>query len=625
MDAKRYRQIRQLFDAVMEQPAAQRPSYLAEAGHGDTALRDEVQRLLAASDGRTELFERPVIVREGPGPLERWEGRRLGPYQILRELGEGGMGIVYLARRADGAFQKEVAIKIVRQELATSQFLERFQRERDILAKLEHPNIARLLDGGTEPAFLAMEYVKGEPLLTFADSRKLPYDARLELLRQITSAVGYAHKQGVIHRDLKPANVFVTSDGEVKLLDFGIAAWQQADSEAELSPTLAMSPAYASPEQLRGDRTNHSTDIYSLGLIAYELLAGVQPFQLKEAAIAEILRTVLEETPLAPSVAVRESTDPRPAELSRRRQIAPIDLISRLEQADGTLLKAVSKRREDRPLTASEFMDGLAKPALSGRKPRPAWVMSFRRNLDVIACELVFLWLVATGQLNLQPVAWFAFAVISFMAVSQRFGLATKLFQQSPTVVGFGGQAVVFVLGGWFLNRPEAGSQTDNVMSGLTLVLVLMLLFGSLYLHRYLRRSSNLGDLLISTKGRGRPRVFLMIVLAVQLADLGSEILKTGIGAQERFRRLAIPATMIFSMWLSLLPFEVRQKGVLIAGTVVPWTAIRGYRWIDSSKLSLLLHESEPMYLTKEMRATIQPDDRHRIQALLQDWLLELP
>jgi len=613
MDAKRYRQIRQLFDAVLEQPEEQRSAYLAQAGEGDTDLREAVRRLVDASDNRTEIFEQPPVVRDGPGPLDRWEGRRLGPYQILRELGEGGMGIVYLARRADGAFQKEVAIKIVRRQLATRQFFERFQRERDILARLEHPHIARLLDGGTTPPFLVMEYVKGEPLLSYADSRRLSYDARLALLRQVASAVDYAHRQGVIHRDLKPGNIFVTAEGEVKLLDFGIAAWQQAVAESELSPTLAMSPAYASPEQIRGDKTNSATDIYSLGLVSYELLAGMPPFRLDEMALDEILRKVVEEAPEPPSVAVRQSRRPSPAELSKLRQMAPIQLLNRLEHADDTLLRALSKRREDRPASAAALMTELDQSS-TPRKSMPRWVETLAHQWDLAAFHATVIGLSVAGAIHLNPTAWLAYAWGSAFALLRRFGYLHRMYALSSTfTIAAGLYTLAFGAGLASGTRQEAA---HRIMMG-TIAVLTFVAFD--LLRYYLRRKSSLGQLLFAPKGTNRGREQAVLLGAALLWFL-YELFQ---GQTNRLLSTTMISLGIWISWkLSFKPLEIREKGLVAPAALLPWSSIEKYSWHTPTQLELRMHSpilGVPIY----QRVSVHAEDHDEVQAILQNWLIE--
>jgi non-specific serine/threonine protein kinase/serine/threonine-protein kinase len=242
-------------------------------------------------------------------------GRRLGAYQIAREIGRGGMGAVYLATRADDEFHKQVAIKIVAAPLGDDDLLRRFRRERQILAELEHPQIARLLDGGTTEEglpYLVMEYVDGVRIDEYCAARHLGIADRLRLLLKVCDAVQLAHNNLVVHRDLKPGNILVTADGQPKLLDFGIASLVSADDQASTTRTglAAMTPEYASPEQVRGERVTAASDVYSLGVLLYELLAGVAPYALAGKRPDEVYRIVTETEPLRPSLAAERTATP---------------------------------------------------------------------------------------------------------------------------------------------------------------------------------------------------------------------------------------------------------------------------------------------------------------------------
>ena len=233
MQAERFRQIRNLFDATLERGQESRNAFLQEACQGDEELLMEVGKLLAAHGEPTAWIDESVLGEPAP----RLEGRRIGPYEILRQLGEGGMGSVYLAGRADGAYRRVVALKIVRPAAATTEVLRRFQREREILASLDHPNIARITDGGTTDdglPYLVMDYIEGETIDAYCDHHRLDLKARLKLFRDVCSAVQYAHDHHVVHRDLKPTNVLVTREGVVKLLDFGIAKLSGSEPEGEI-------------------------------------------------------------------------------------------------------------------------------------------------------------------------------------------------------------------------------------------------------------------------------------------------------------------------------------------------------------------------------------------------------
>jgi serine/threonine-protein kinase len=227
---------------------------------------------------------------------------RVGPYRLLRLLGEGGMGRVFLAERADGEFRQQVALKLMRPGFASGEINERFRRERELLARLAHPNIAQLHDGGVSAdrsPYFTLEYVEGEPVVAWCDAHKLPIHARLELLLKICDAVQYAHRNLIVHRDLKPSNILVTAAGEPKLLDFGIAKALDADHEAGLTGTQSqpMTREYAAPEQVLGEPITTATDVYALGVLLYELLSGHLPYARAERGDVSWAKAIVEEQP----------------------------------------------------------------------------------------------------------------------------------------------------------------------------------------------------------------------------------------------------------------------------------------------------------------------------------------
>ncbi len=308
-DPGRWREAKRILDEALERPAAARPAFIAEACGSDEDLRLDVESLAAAAEHDDNILDAPVSVPFEDLPPRSRLGERIGAYELLSELGRGGMGTVYLARRADDEFQKKVAIKLVSGGLADDVALGRFRSERQISASLDHPHIARLLDGGTTEAgepYFVMEYVEGEPLLRYCETRRLSTRERLRLFQDVCAAVQYAHQNLVVHRDLKPGNVLVTAEGEAKLLDFGIAKMLDPGGAARAGQETAtlyrmLTPDYASPEQVRGQPVTTASDVYALGVVLYELVAGRRPYHVENPEPAELLRLVCEEDPEKPS------------------------------------------------------------------------------------------------------------------------------------------------------------------------------------------------------------------------------------------------------------------------------------------------------------------------------------
>ncbi|MEO8430801.1 MAG: protein kinase [Acidobacteriota bacterium] len=307
-----YARVKEIFFAALDRPAAERGGFLEAACAGDEALLARLLGLLeAAREGDGFLEEPPEYPAEPETGLAA--GARLGPWEIVREIGRGGMGAVYEAQRAEGDFVRRTALKVVRPEIATAFFLARFRKERRILAGLDHPHIARLLDAGATPdglPYVVIEYVEGEPLLEHCASRGLGVSERLRLFRQVCAAVEHAHRHLVVHRDIKPSNILVTSEGVPKLLDFGIATL--VEPEAASGPLATdtrrlLTPEYASPEQLGGGRITTATDVYSLGVVLYELLTGRRPFRFPTSDSRDVARSVAEREPVRPSVAATKA------------------------------------------------------------------------------------------------------------------------------------------------------------------------------------------------------------------------------------------------------------------------------------------------------------------------------
>jgi non-specific serine/threonine protein kinase/serine/threonine-protein kinase len=337
-------------------------------------------------------------------------GRRIGPYQIVREIGHGGMGAVYLATRADDQYRKQVAIKLIRHGMDTDFVLRRFRTERQILAALDHPNIARLLDGSTTEEglpYLVMEYIEGVPIGEYCDQHQLNTEERLKLFRQVCAAVHYAHQHLVIHRDIKPSNILVTEESLPKLLDFGIAKLLTPELAAQtLDPTASalrlMTPRYASPEQVRGEPITTASDIYSLGVVLYELVTGRSPYKPTSDAVHELMQAVCESEPEKPSTAVsgirgdkQRTTDggQRTREKLRRKLRGDLDNI---------ILMALRKEPERRYASVEQFsedirrhLEGLPVIARPATLSYRAGKFIRRHKVGVAAAALIVVILVA--------------------------------------------------------------------------------------------------------------------------------------------------------------------------------------------------------------------------------------
>ena len=306
MPPTNWKKIEEIFEKVIELPASERDRVLAEMCGGDAVLRVEVENLILADQEANDFIESPILgvttlANFLPDQLEdsvasNSIGRRIGSYKIIRELGRGGMGAVFLAQRADDEFRQRVAIKLIKRGMDTDFILRRFRNERQILATLDHPNIARLLDGGTTEdglPYFVMEFIEGEPINFYCDIKRLSIHARLELFQKLCSAVGYAHQNKVIHRDLKPGNILIAKSGVPKLLDFGIAKLLDPEMASDtLQPPQTgmrlMTPEYASPEQIKGEDLTPASDIYALGVLLYEILTGKRPYNFPSRAPHEV-------------------------------------------------------------------------------------------------------------------------------------------------------------------------------------------------------------------------------------------------------------------------------------------------------------------------------------------------
>ncbi len=394
--------IRALFDEALEYTGSERDAYLARACGGDRGLQHDVQSLLDALD-RSGTWEPPGVEEFAEAVAAQGEGTavgtRIGVYEITRLIGYGGMGAVYEGVRNDDQFHKRVALKFLRRGFEGDLAIRRFRYERQILANLDHRNIAALLDGGVTPdgqPYIVMEYVDGEPITRYAARHTLDVRARIQLLRQVCTAVQHAHQNLVVHRDLKPGNILVAADGTVKLLDFGIARLlRESEGADQLPPTQggvhAFTPDYASPEQVRGLPVGTPSDVYSLGVIACELLSGHRPFALDGRLFSELQSIICTEPAPAPSSLVTDEDAAQfgaPNAARVRRQLTG-DL-------DAIILQALRKEPERRYGSADQFardlqrhLEGLPVSARRDRLGYRTAKFLRRRRVEVAAGVLV--------------------------------------------------------------------------------------------------------------------------------------------------------------------------------------------------------------------------------------------
>jgi non-specific serine/threonine protein kinase/serine/threonine-protein kinase len=370
MNRERWQQVKQLLAETIAVDDAERAPFLDRACQGDAELRREVESLLSSHhEASTGFLKEPVVNISGTVTAAPARERRLGAYQIAEEIGHGGMGEVHRAVRADGQYTKEVAIKMVRGGFESGSLAERFRNERQILASLDHPNIARLLDGSTTEGgvpYLVMELIRGVPIDQYCDEHGLTVTERLRLFRQVCAAVQYAHQRLVIHRDIKPSNILVTEDGVPKLLDFGLAKLLDPAADAETTMPRAMTPEYASPEQIRGEVITTASDVYSLGVVLYRLLIGRLPYAGDTTTPHQLARAICDHDPARPStVAFKSQRNQRgspstTASISSRREDSPVKLRKRLAgDLDNVVLMALRKDAAQRYPSVEQFSEDI--------------------------------------------------------------------------------------------------------------------------------------------------------------------------------------------------------------------------------------------------------------------------
>ena len=378
MSPARWARIESLLDQALDLPHGEVAALLDRECAGDPSLRAEVEALLRADESAEEFLERPAgefateLLTEPEMPAAAWAGRRVGAWELVRELGRGGMGTVFLARRADGAFEQQAALKLIRHGLDSEEILARFRRERQILARLEHPHIARLLDGGAAEdgtPYLVMEMVDGEPITAWFRRTRPTLERVLGCFGQICQAVQYAHQNLVVHRDLKPGNILIGAHGEVKLVDFGVARLLVSDAAEGLDRTSGerrMTPHYAAPEQVRGETPSTATDVYGLGVVLYELLCGVRPWE-GASSSHDLERAILEATPEPPSrMAARAPADAWPGRAWAERLRGDLDAI---------VLQAMRKEPRERYASVQSLAEDIERflAGLPVRASRGTW------------------------------------------------------------------------------------------------------------------------------------------------------------------------------------------------------------------------------------------------------------
>jgi eukaryotic-like serine/threonine-protein kinase len=416
MSPERWLKIESVFQTAIDLPASRRDAFLAEECGDDLELCLEVKKLLASADSASGFIESPVwtdsqflntsakkeLSNSLDDHLERanndsYLGSRIGAYRLTSEIGRGGMGAVYLAERADGEFNQKVAIKLIKRGMDSDFIIKRFRHERQILASFEHPFIARLLDGGTTDdsvPYFVMEYIQGETLYNYCDSKRLGIRDRLKIFQKVCSAIEYAHERQIVHRDIKPSNILINRTGSPKLLDFGIAKILDPNLIHEsLNPTASMlrmmTPDYASPEQVAGSDVTPASDIYSLGILLYELLTGHRPYNFEGRALHEVSRVISEMMPDPPSeiLGIKDQLLPHYSRSETRALQARATTEAELENdlsgdLDDIIMKAIAKDQGDRYRSAKDFSRDISRYLSGAKIEAPQFSAQGKKNAE---------------------------------------------------------------------------------------------------------------------------------------------------------------------------------------------------------------------------------------------------
>jgi eukaryotic-like serine/threonine-protein kinase len=377
MTSERWQHVKQVLANALELAPTERVAYLDRSYAADPSLRDDIEPLMASEPRLRKRFldgaDLAAAAAAVISPDENfWVGRRVGPYRVVEQIGMGGMGEVYRAFRADDQYKKVVALKFVRAGQYSNEVFTRFKNERQILAGLDHPNLAKLLDGGTSDEgmpYFVMELIDGQPITEYCDQHDLPIRERLKLFLQVCAGVHYAHQHLIIHRDIKPGNILVTADGIPKLLDFGIAkiveSGQDADrTETTLTSFRILTPRYASPEQIKGEAMTIATDVYSLGVVMYELLAGRSPYEFVNGSTQEFSQEICEREPQKLSLAALRSPEGGDENTGNRsgtiREISPEKVSKQLRgDIDNIVLMALRKEPSRRYASANDLQEDI--------------------------------------------------------------------------------------------------------------------------------------------------------------------------------------------------------------------------------------------------------------------------